>query len=58
MIEDAPPAGEHRLLAKVDILEGLPQAEVDYVATHSETIRLGRREASLRARTRGVSSYC
>jgi CRP/FNR family cyclic AMP-dependent transcriptional regulator len=43
MIEDAPPAEEHRLLAKVDILEGLPQAEVDYVATHSETIRLGKK---------------
>jgi CRP/FNR family cyclic AMP-dependent transcriptional regulator len=43
MIEDAPPAEEHRLLAKVEILEGLPQAEVDYVATHSETIRLGKK---------------
>ena len=43
MIEDAPPAEEHRLLAKVDILEGLPQAEVDYVATHSATVRLGKK---------------
>src|SRR3712207_253357 len=45
MIEDAPLAEEHRLLAKVDILEGLPQAEVDYVATHSAIIRLGKAES-------------
>ena len=43
MIEDAPLAEEHRLLAQVDILEGLPQAEVDYVATHSAIIRLGKK---------------
>jgi CRP/FNR family cyclic AMP-dependent transcriptional regulator len=45
MIEDAPLAEERRLLAKVDILEGLPQAEVDYVATHSAIIRLGKVES-------------
>jgi CRP-like cAMP-binding protein len=44
MIEDAPLA-ERRLLAKVDILEGLLQAEVDYVATHSAIIRLGKVES-------------
>ena len=43
MIEDAPLAEEHRLLARVDILEGLPQGEVEYVATHSATIRLGKK---------------
>ena len=45
MIEDAPLAEEHRLLAKVDILEGLPQAEVDYLATHSATVQLGKKES-------------
>ena len=43
MIEDAPGAEEQCLLAKVDILEGLPQAGVDYVATHSAIIRLGKK---------------
>jgi CRP/FNR family transcriptional regulator, cyclic AMP receptor protein len=45
MIEDAPRAEEHRLLARVDILEGLPQGEVDYVASHSATVRLGKKES-------------
>ena len=45
MIEDAPPAEEHGFLAKVDILEGLPQAEVDYVVTHSATVRLDKKKS-------------
>jgi CRP/FNR family cyclic AMP-dependent transcriptional regulator len=45
MIEDAPLAEEHRLLAQVGILEGLPQAEVVYVATHSATVHLGKSES-------------
>ena len=45
MIEDAPLAEEHRLLAQVGILEGLPQAEVVYVATHSATVHLGKKES-------------
>ena len=44
MIEDTPLAEEHRLLARVDILEGLPQGAVDYVTTHSATVRLGKKE--------------
>ena len=43
MIEDTPLTDECRLLARVDILEGLPQGEVEYVATHSATIRLGKK---------------
>src|SRR5688572_26775981 len=45
MIEDTPLAEEHCLLAKVDIFEGLPQPEVDYVATHSVTVHLGKKES-------------
>ena len=46
MIEDAPLAEEHHhLLAGVDILEGLPQGEVEYVAKHSATVRLGKKES-------------
>jgi CRP/FNR family cyclic AMP-dependent transcriptional regulator len=45
MIEDTPLAEEHCLLAKVDIFEGLPQPEVDYVATHSVTVHLDKKES-------------
>ena len=45
MIEDAPLEEEHHLLAGVDILEGLPQGEVEYVAKHSATVRLGKKES-------------
>ena len=46
MIEDAPQEGEHHhLLAGVDILKGLPQGEVEYVAKHSATVRLGKKES-------------
>jgi CRP/FNR family transcriptional regulator, cyclic AMP receptor protein len=45
MIEDASITEEHRLLARIDILEGLPQDEVDYVAMHSATVRLGKKES-------------
>ena len=45
MIEDTPLTEEHCLLARVDILEELPQAEVSHVATHSATVRLGKKES-------------
>ena len=45
MIEDAPLAEEHCLLARVGILEELPQTEVSYVATHSATVHLGKKES-------------
>ena len=45
MIEDAPLAEEYYLLARVDILQGLPQGEVGYVATHSATVRLAKKES-------------
>ena len=45
MIEGVPVEEEHRLLAKVDILEGLPLGEVEYVATHSAVVRLGKKES-------------
>ena len=45
MFEDV--SGEEQLLplAKVDILEGLPQSEVEYVATRSSNVRLSKRES-------------
>ena len=43
MIEEAP--GQQLRLAEVDILEGLPQAEVEYVAARSPMVRLGKEES-------------
>src|SRR5215203_99930 len=44
MIDDA--LGEEELLlAEVDILEDLPQSEVDYLATRSQIVRLGKKES-------------
>jgi len=44
MIDDA--LGEEQLfLAEVDILEALPQSEVDYLATRSHIVRLGKKES-------------
>ena len=46
MIEDVPLEEEHHHpLAGVDILEGLSQGEVGYVAKHSATVRLGKKES-------------
>ena len=45
VIEDTPLTEEHCLLARVDILEELPQAEVSHVATHLATVRLGKKES-------------
>jgi hypothetical protein len=42
MIEDAPE--EQLLLTDVDILEGLPQSEMEYLAKRSQIVRLGRKE--------------
>jgi CRP/FNR family transcriptional regulator, cyclic AMP receptor protein len=42
MIEEAPE--EQLLLTEVDILEGLPQSEMEYLATRSAIVRLGRKE--------------
>ena len=42
MIEDAPE--EQLLLTEVDILEGLPQSEMEYLATRSAIVRLGKKE--------------
>jgi CRP-like cAMP-binding protein len=44
MLDDA--LGEEELLlAEVDILEDLPQSEVDYLATRSQIVRLGKKES-------------
>jgi CRP/FNR family transcriptional regulator, cyclic AMP receptor protein len=44
MIDDA--LGEEQLLlAEVDILEDLPKSEVDYLATRSQIVRLGKKES-------------
>ena len=45
MIEGGPVEEEHRLLAEVDILEELPQDEVEYVDTRCATVRLARCES-------------
>ena len=43
MIDDA--LGEEQfLLAEVDILEDLPQSELNYLATRSQIVRLSKRE--------------
>jgi CRP/FNR family transcriptional regulator, cyclic AMP receptor protein len=44
MIDDAL-AEEQLLLAEVDILEDLPQSEVDYLAARSQIVRLGKKES-------------
>jgi hypothetical protein len=51
-----------KVLIKVDILEELPQDEVEYVATRSAVVRLGKKESfdlgvDSRSRTHAVSSY-
>ena len=44
MIDDA--LGEEQLLlAEVDILEDLPQSELNYLATRSQIVRLGKKES-------------
>src|SRR5215210_3646381 len=43
MIEEAPE--EQLLLGEVDILNELPQSEVEYVATHSPIAHLGKKES-------------
>jgi CRP/FNR family transcriptional regulator, cyclic AMP receptor protein len=54
MIKDSP-EGQPLLLADVDILRELPQGEVDYVATRSRVVYLGRRESvSLGEDLRGI----
>jgi CRP/FNR family transcriptional regulator len=40
----APPAEQQRLLAKVDVLEGLTPEEVEHLALRSTAVRLGARE--------------
>jgi CRP/FNR family cyclic AMP-dependent transcriptional regulator len=45
MIEGVPVEEQQRLLAKVDILEQLPQGEVEYLALRSATVRLGEKES-------------
>jgi CRP/FNR family transcriptional regulator, cyclic AMP receptor protein len=53
MIEDAPE--EQLLLTEVDILEGLPQSEMEYLATRSQVVRLGKKEnLSLGGNHRGI----
>jgi len=53
MIEEAPE--EQLLLTEVDILEGLPQSEMEYLATRSAIVRLGRKEnLNLGGNHRGV----
>jgi len=54
MIKDSPEE-QPLLLADVDILRELPQGEVDYVATRSRVVYLGRRESvSLGEDLRGI----
>jgi CRP/FNR family transcriptional regulator, cyclic AMP receptor protein len=45
MIEDGLDEEQQRLLAEVDILEELPQGEVEYVATRSPIVPLGKKES-------------
>lgn len=53
MLEEA--SEEQLLLARVDILEELPQSEVDRIATRSPIVRLGKKEGlTLREELRGV----
>jgi hypothetical protein len=43
MIGDALGEEQQQLLTEVDILEELPQREVDYLATSSPTVRLSKK---------------
>jgi len=54
MIEVAPEE-QLLLLAEVDILEGLPRSEVEYVAARSTIVRLGKKESlTLEENLRGI----
>ena len=42
-IDDALGVEQQQLLTEMDILENLPQAEVEYVATRCPIVRLGKK---------------
>ena len=45
MIDDGPGEEQERLLAEVAVLRGLPEREVNHVATRSPIVRLGKKES-------------